>query len=400
MVTYMDKMDKINAFEQGCWHLPPDAVCSAMHVVTRPSDVRAFERDGTPLPVRTVIDLTKSGVNETLPDWPFRMEGVDAGVRLLKAKQFVYLGKTDLSKYYPSLGLHPDTARLCWVKDPRASTTWGGSGPPTQTWLDYQAKRRASRVRIAPFRRCSGVPLGLKPAPPFASALSGEMIQFLTSLGLNATMYVDDMMCAADTIEQCRADMATAVSVFKWLGLKCNPDKQEGPARRITWLGHTIDTVDGTITLTADRRAELTRRTGELIAAGTARTKELESFIGKLGFCASVMRGGKAYLYRLRQAHKAAADAIARSTTLDAGALAGLHWWHARLSDESWFGSRVLLINHNKQVITVKSDASGDQSGGWGYVHDGALHWSRRAGSVEDHHTQFKEMAALVHCCE
>ena len=60
-------MDKIDAFAEGVWELPADAVLSGMHFVVRPADQRAFERDGTPPPVRAVIDLTKSQVNGGLP---------------------------------------------------------------------------------------------------------------------------------------------------------------------------------------------------------------------------------------------------------------------------------------------------------------------------------------------
>ena len=83
MVEYMDKMDNINVMAAGVWQLPPGCVVSAMHCVTRPSDLRAFERTGTAYPVRTVIDLTKSGVNDCMPRWPFRMESIDAAVRLI-----------------------------------------------------------------------------------------------------------------------------------------------------------------------------------------------------------------------------------------------------------------------------------------------------------------------------
>ena len=76
-------MDDIGIMEDGVWQKPPGSVVSAMHCVTRPSDLRAFERIGVAYPVRTAIDLTKSGVNDRMPRWPFRMEGIDAAVRLV-----------------------------------------------------------------------------------------------------------------------------------------------------------------------------------------------------------------------------------------------------------------------------------------------------------------------------
>ena len=117
MVEYMDKMDGIGIMEDGVWQKPPGSVVSAMHCVTRPSDLRAFERTGVAYPVRTAIDLTKSGVNDCMPRWPFRMEGIDAAVRLLGRRRTCWVGKTDLSKYFPSCPLHPDLQRFVVVKD-------------------------------------------------------------------------------------------------------------------------------------------------------------------------------------------------------------------------------------------------------------------------------------------
>ena len=137
MVEHMDKMDDIGIMEDGVWQKPPGSVVSAMHCVTRPSDLRAFERTGVAYPVRTVIDLTKSGVNDRMPRWPFRMEGIDAAVRLVGRHGTCWVGKTDFSRYFPSCPLHPDLQRFVVVKDPRVDTKWQGSGKPTAEWLEY-----------------------------------------------------------------------------------------------------------------------------------------------------------------------------------------------------------------------------------------------------------------------
>ena len=62
------------------------------------------------------------------------------------------------------------------MKDPRAITVWHGNGPPSAAWLAFQEERRATGQRVPPYRQCLGVPLGLKLAPAFACALSGEMV--------------------------------------------------------------------------------------------------------------------------------------------------------------------------------------------------------------------------------
>ena len=397
-VAYMDKMDQINAFEDGVWALPSDAVCSAMHMVIRPSDHRAFKRDGTPYPVRSVLDLTKSGVNASVPEWKFRMPGVDDAIALLGKFPHALLGTTDLSKYYPSIGLGPSTAGACWIRDPRADTQWRGTGPPSASWTKWQARRRASGKRYPPYRRCSGVPLGLRVAPAFACGLSGEMVQFLTSLGISCSMYVDDLIIAAATPAQCEKDMATAVSVFKWLGLRCNPDKQAGPSTRLRYLGLIVDTVAGTVSIDDDRRLDLLRSVQRLLTHGTCGVKDLETLIGKLGFAASVVRGGRAFLHRLRLCWSAAASSSSSTVTIDSGARLDAEWWADKLSNAIQ-GSRVFLTDSPLPVVTLKSDAAGEI--GWGYIVDGVLHWSRwHPDTVTTAHIQYKELVALVHCME
>ena len=395
-VAYMDKMDAIQAFEGGVWALPKGSVCSAMHMVIRPSDHRAFKRDGTPYPVRSVVDLTKSGVNANVPEWKFRMPGVDDAIALLGRFPHALLGTTDLSKYYPSIGLGPSVAGACWVRDPRADTVWRGTGPPSKAWRDWQAQRRASGVRYPPYRRCSGVPLGLRVAPAFACGLSGELVQVLTSLGIHCSMYVDDLILCAATPEQCAADMATAVSVFSWLGLRCNPDKQAGPSKRLRYLGLIIDTVAGTVSIDDDRRLDLLRSVRRLLGSGSCGTKDLETLIGKLGFAASVVRGGRAFLHRLRLCWSAAASSSSSAAHIDSGARLDAEWWARQLSNTIQ-GSRIFLTDSPLPVVTLKSDAAGEI--GWGYIVDGVLHWSRwHADTVTNAHIQYKELVALVHC--
>ena len=404
-LEYMHKMDKLGCLSDGVWKLPAGAVCSALHVVARPSDVRAFHRDGTMYPVRTVLDLTKSGVNACSPDWRFRMEGADAAVRMLGDSGHRFLGTTDLSKYYPSLGLHPDTARYCWVKDPRASTVWHGNGPPTAAWLAFQKERRATGKRVPPYRQCLGVPLGLKLAPAFACALSGEMVKYLTVVhGIKCTMYVDDWLCSATTEAQCQAHMRLAEATFEWLGFRTNPDKRDGPAASLKYVGYIFNLDDSTVSIGPSRREELLSLLRRATADRHGNTKDLESLIGKLGFAAGVMRGGRAYIARMRDTFRQARSTHSRTAHYDAGCLADMFWWIRQLEGD-WAGSKILLRRRTDElpVVTMKSDASGELGDhhGWGYVFDGALHWARwHPTTVTSTHIQYKELVAICHVAE
>ena len=43
-----------------------------------------------------------------------------------------------------------------------------------------------------------------------------------------------------------------------------------------------------------------------------------------------------------------------------------VRWWIARLADAEWKGSLIFPVNHQKPVVTFKSDASGDKM--WGVL--------------------------------
>ena len=154
----------------------------------------------------------------------------------------------------------------------------------------------------------------------------------------------------------------------------------------------------GTISIDDDRRLDLQRSVQRLLTHGTCGVKDLETLIGKLGFAASVVRGGRAFLHRLRLCWGAAASSSSSTVTIDSGARPDAEWWADKLSNAIQ-GSRVFLTDSPLPVVTLKSDAAGEI--GWGYIVDGVLHWSRwHPDTVTTAHIQYKELVALVHCME
>ena len=405
-LSYMLKLDALGCMADGVWELPKGAVVSALHVVTRPSDMRRFKRDGTPYAVRTVLDLTKSQVNAAQKRWRFRLEGADGAVRLIGETGHKYLGACDISKYFPSIGLHPRAQQFCWIKDPRASTTWGGRGKPTASWLKFQAERKASGVRIPPYRRCTGMPLGLALAPAFACSLAAEIVQILTAMGIKAVQYVDDALVSGSTIVECQCNMDTAMSVLRWLGFTCNAAKTTGPSTCLKFIGYEFDTVAGTIAIGQERKEELISLLDTAISTKKIDTRDLETLIGKLGYTASVMRGARAFIYRMRVAHRTSAKAGLKHTRLGPAPIADMTWWLKQLRGP-WSGSRIFVKGADLPILKMKSDASGGGGPeaatlGWGYQLGRAIHWQRWDPStavVEEQHIQWKELLAISHVC-
>jgi len=259
-------------------------------------------------------------------------------------------------------------------------------------------------VRVPPFRKCWGVPLGLKLAPAFASALSGEMVKFLTVSGIACTMYVDDCAIVGTSAADCARGMAAAEALFAWLGFRVNANKHVAPARAAKYVGYVFDLSAGTVAIGDARKAELIGLLRAAVDARACGTKDLDTLVGKLGFSGGVMRGGRAFVHRLRAAHRRAELSRSSVARLDAGALADAGFWLQQLQG-SWSGSRMLLraFDGPLPVVTAKSDASGECDGrhGWGYVFNGCLHWARWRGAADAAtHIQYKELVAVAHMCD
>ena len=396
---YMAKIEKLRCLSPPQWSLPTGATVSAMHCVVRASDVRAAERDTTfEVPVRTVTDFTASRVNECFPDWRFRMAGIDAAVHLLGTMKNPSLGSVDIHKAFPSLPLGVNMQQCSWIRDPRSSPTWGGSGAPSHQWRRHNDAVRAGGTRRPPFRRWIGLPLGFKLAPAFACAVTGEIAQYLKSIGVTVCVFVDDFLVIAPDDTLCTEHIATVTAVIEWLGLKTSPGKTEGPLPEIKFLGLLFSPLKGTITITDDRRTDLLSDVRRLLGTAPVLTKDLESVVGKLGFAASICRGARAYLQRLRAHLTYCLQTAARNGRLGPNARLDAQWW-LRTLQAPMAGSTICYKHDMPEVINVKSDASGTM--GFGYVYRDILHYSRYTDdTAADYHIGYKETLALVHIAE
>ena len=159
------------------------------------------------------------------------------------------------------------------------------------------------------------MPLGLALAPAFACSLAAEIVQILTAMGIKAVQYVDDALVSGSTIIECQCNMDTAMSVLRWLGFTCNAAKTTGPSTCLKFIGYEFDTVAGTIAIGHDRKEELISLLTQRSPQSSIDTRDLETLIGKLGYTASVMRGARAFIYRMRVAHRASAKAGLKHTS-------------------------------------------------------------------------------------
>ena len=365
-----------------------------MHCVVRPGDLRAHRRNpAVPYPVRVVTDLTDSGVNDLFDKWRFRIGGASAAVRLFNEPHLIHMGGADISKHFPSLPLGLKCQNYCWIRDPRSSTTWSGHGPPSAEWLRFHAARRRARKRYPPFRRWTGVLLGFTLSPAFACAVTGEIGQFLAALGISSVWFVDDVMIVNISSRGLRRDLLVVVSLLTWLGFRCNAAKTIGPVTEMNWIGLRFAPRAGHITVTDERTASLLVDLDDVVSSRRVRAKLLESILGKLVSVSCILRGSSPFTARMRAAHLRAVRAGSRRAAVTPGMIADVRFWRWLLTSRP-VGSRILFSGEVLDVVTIKSDSSGDM--GWGYVFGGALHFSRLSSAVVEHEHIQTESAALI----
>ena len=208
---------------------------------------------------RLVIDLSRN-LNDHLQYDYFQYSCVDDAVEA--SHPGCWYGKLDLSNCFLSFPLHPAVRKyFCFRFE-------GGL---------YQFIH---------------MPFGLSTAPRVCTQLL-SVVQFaLAEQGISDVRYLDDFFLIAKSEEDMSRDLRLAQSVIRQFGLVINPDKTEGPAQQLSFLGVQLDSVAQTVSCTPERVEELTTLLRSLLRQRVITRGHTASLIGKLSFAAQVLPGG------------------------------------------------------------------------------------------------------------
>ena len=398
----MDKMDGIEGHfaPERREDQPPNTV--GLLTVVRDKHMRAARAAGWPTDPaakppkgRVVTDYTAPGTNAALTRWPFRLDGGDEAVKLMKPKCWMVC--LDLRSYFNKLPWTEEfSQRFGWLRDPRCDAgKWRFPGtPPAHGWPHPDAHK-------PPYRRMATCSFGLASIPAWSSMVSGQLAKILRSKGLHSiTFYVDDFLIVCDTYEEALAQSKLFVSLMREMGFDVADDKTLPPSQRCVFLGLLLDSLAMEVSVTEDRAAAITETIDSLVAAGRGQKKVLHTLQGKLGYISQVVRGGKIYtrsLIRAVSAHRGR-----RGSTMidvDGELLDDLRWWRRRLADLRQAGSRLWLQEADYTVVTGKSDASGRL--GWGLVWGSDLFFSKwTAAEAMDPDMCYKELVPVLFLAE
>jgi hypothetical protein len=144
------------------------------------------------------------------------------------------------------------------------------------------------------------LPFGLSSAPRICTMLLSVVAHHLNASQLAALIrYLDDFLFITATQQSMQLALDFAQRALSAFGLVVNPEKTEGPAQVITFLGVQLDSIQQTLSCTPARVEELLLL---LRAAHTSRKvslSSLSSLIGKLSFAAMVLPGARPFMRRM-----------------------------------------------------------------------------------------------------
>jgi Reverse transcriptase (RNA-dependent DNA polymerase)/Reverse transcriptase-like len=299
-----------------------------------------------PLTCRVCLDLSGSGLNASLPDFPFSYASSADAVAMMTPG--CWMAKLDIKSEFLTMGLAYDSRHLFGFR--RGDKKW------------Y-------------YKRC---PFGGKLFPALASAFMAEVLAVARSLGCErALVYMDDFLVMGDSREECQRNLDLLISILTRQGWTVADEKTSLPAQRIEFLGIVFDSLSMTMSADPSKadavlyKLEAARSSVDALLSGRARAFDVEiiqSLAGNLVWFSGVITCGRLYTRPLFDLLKARRSLVVSAPLV--GRLAeALDWWTMTLV--AWKGSqlaqgnvRILPPSSADSYVYYQGDAGDD---GFGY---------------------------------
>ena len=185
---------------------------------------------------------------------------------------------------------------------------------------------------------------------------------YLREQGYTSVVYVDDSLLHGLSFSLCMDNVQITLECLQELGFIIHPDKSVlVPTQEITFLGFIFNTVNMTLTLTAEKKQKIVDLSYKLLN-GVHTIRTVASFIGNLTASFDAVPGGRLH-YRHIELCKIAALKVAKGDfesqcKLSEKASQEIQWWAANIP-----GAFAHIKNVAKVDYIVFTDAS---NLGWG----------------------------------
>ena len=236
------------------------------------------------------------------------------------------------------------------------------------------------------------LPFGLRSAPKLFNAVADALEWCIAQKGVQHIVhYLDDfLVMGPPNSPDCQESLHILEALCSKLGVPLAPEKRDGPASILTFLGIIIDTTKGELRLPPDKLQRLLDAVTTWINKRACTRRELQSLIGTLQHACSVIKPGRSFLRRAiallsvakRQHHHIRLNADFRSDMM---------WW--KIFATHWNG-RAVIITKGPHEVTITSDASGTWGcGAWWKNRWFQLQWTEE---MLGKHISVKELIPVI----
>ncbi len=219
------------------------------------------------------------------------------------------------------------------------------------------------------------LPFWLRSAPKIFSAIADALEWQVRREGVQAVLhYLDDFLLVEASLTNGMEALHKLLSVFARMKVPVAPEKLEGPATRLKFLGIILDTESQSLHLPQEKLEELRSLVASWLGKKFASVKELESLVGKLQHASTVVRPGRSFMRRLLELLKGIRKSQ-RWVRLNVAARSDLMWWHTFITQ--WNGATMMpdLVRWESGPH-LYSDASGQFGcGAWWNTYWFQLPW-------------------------
>ena len=284
--------------------------------------------------------------------------------RVLAQGRGAMMAKMDIKQAYRNVPVHPQDRLLLGM-------SWEG-----QVLVD------------------TALPFGLRSAPLIFTAVADALQWIMEVKGVSyVAHYIDDFITVgAPGSLECEKNSDLMHRVCERVGLPAEPEKDEGPATTIGFLGMEIDSVAQEVRLPQEKLSRMRAELAKWRGRKACKKRELLSLIGVLSHACKAVRSGRSFLRRLIDM-STSTRRLDHFVRLSKEAKSDIEWWF-RFSEE-WNGVAMMKSVGNAPVEAVLTS---DASGSWGCgAYCGAdwfmLQW---AGPIGESHITAKEMVPIV----
>jgi hypothetical protein len=321
---------------------------------------------------RLIVDLSSpeghsvnDGISKDLSSLSYvSVDDVVAGI--VQRGRGTLLAKMDIRQAYRNVPIHPTDRPLLGMQ-------WKGA-----IFVD------------------AALPFGLRSAPLIFSAIADVLQWVMEKMGVEwVAHYIDDFITmGAPGSNECEINSAMMHAACERMGLPVEPEKDEGPATRLQFLGIELDSMAMELRLPPEKLTHLQKELTTWKTRKACKKRDLLSLIviGLLSHACKVVRSGRSFLRRLIDLSTVPKH-LEHYVRLNSDARSDIEWWTQFC--QGWNGvSMMHLPNTTSPAAVLTSDASGNWGCGAYYGSNWfMLPWS---GLYTDYHITVKELIPIV----